>query len=76
MLEFKKTTEYNSTSFSATSDVLVCTRLTYGKAYRLIVTLDGTIGMLEQKVNQVMAMCDTDFVLYSDIQFASVEDLC
>jgi hypothetical protein len=76
MLEFKKTTEYNSTSFSATSDVLVCTRLTYGKAYRLIVTLDGTIGMLGQRVNQVVAMSDTDFVFYSDIQFASVEDLC
>jgi hypothetical protein len=76
MLEFKKTTEYNSTSFSATSDVLVCTRLTYGKAYRLILTLDGTIGMLGQRVNQVVTMSDTDFVLYSDIQFASVEGSC
>jgi len=76
MLEFKKTTEYSSTSFSTTGLVLVCTRLTYGKAYRLVINLDGTIGVLGQRVNDIMAMSDSDFILYSDIQFASVEEPC
>ena len=76
MFEFKKTTEYSSTSFSATELVLVCTRLTYGKVYRLIINLDGTIGTLGQRVNAIMAMSDSDFVLYSDIQFAKADELC
>lgn len=70
MLEFKKIGDYNSTSFTTTGLVLVCVRLAKGKGHRLILNLDGTIGMLGQRVNDVMAMSDDDFVLYSEIQFS------
>lgn len=72
MIEFKK----GNTIFTATEAIMVCVRFTHNKAYRLVLNLDGTIGMLGKRINDVIAMSDDEFMLYGDIQFASVDKLC
>ena len=72
MLEFKKSSDYSTTTFAVTETVMVCVRFTNNKGYRLVINLDGTIGMLGKRVDDVLEMSNDDFMLYSDIQFNEV----
>ncbi len=84
MLEFSKTlidvehVNPNITShFAITADgsTMVTIRFIKNKAYRLIVKLDGTVGHLGAKVNELTKLSDDDFITFSDIQFKDVEDV-
>lgn len=72
MLEFKKV----DSSFAIAPDgsVMVVARFIDNKGYRLVFKLDGTIGALGAKVNQVCDMTNDDFKEFSLIQFAKDED--
>lgn len=86
MLEFTKTSANESdledgralvnikTSFAITADgmTMVSTRFIYNKGYRLVFTLDGTIGALGKKVNDTCEMTNEMFKTFSEIQFASL----
>jgi hypothetical protein len=75
MLEFKKTHGLEgsiTSSFAVVPDgsIMVVTRLIDNKGFRLVFKLDGTIGALGTKVNQVCEMSNDDFKEFSLIQFA------
>lgn len=84
MLEFTKTSGNEGdleegralvnikTSFVVTKDglTMIATRFIYNKGYRLVFTLDGTIGALGKKVNDTCGMTNEMFKTFSEIQFA------
>lgn len=83
MLEFTKTLEdvtdnglVIKSAFAITADgsTMVTTRLIDNKAHRLISRLDGTIGMLGAKVNEMTKMPNDEFKLFSEIQFRILEE--
>jgi hypothetical protein len=82
MLEFSKTS-YMSDDFSDGSSevktifaipqegtIMIATRLIAMKGYRLVFNLDGTIGALGHRVNNVTKMTNDQFKTFSEIQFA------
>ena len=84
MLEFSKTLiDVNNvnpnvtTNFAIVPDgtVMIATRFVRNKGYRLVFNLDGTIGQLGTKVNEVTKLPNDDFVTFSQIQFSEVEDV-
>lgn len=65
------------TSFAVTKDgmTMIATRFIYNKGYRLVFTLDGTIGALGKKVNSTCAMTNEMFKTFSEIQFGDIDDI-
>lgn len=77
MLEFTKAKdEITKSSFAIVPDgsLMIVTRLIDAKGYRLVVNLDGTIGMLGAKVNEMTKMPNDEFKLFSEIQFRILEE--
>lgn len=77
MLEFTKTKdEMTKSSFAIVPDgsLMIVTRLIDAKGHRLVVDLDGTIGLLAKKVNEMTNLPNDDFKLYSAIQFNALNE--
>jgi hypothetical protein len=84
MLEFTKIS-YASDDFSnGSSEVktmfaitkegttMIALRLIDMKSYRIVFHIDGTVGMLGERVNMATKLSNSDFRCYSEIQFASI----
>ena len=84
MLEFTKVS-YASDDFSdGSSEVktmfaitkegttMIAIRLIDMKSCRIVFSLDGTVGMLGERVNMATKLSNSDFKCYSEIQFADV----
>jgi len=82
MLEFSKTSYMSDDLSDGSSEIktmfaipnegtiMIATRLIVMKGYRLVLNLDGTIGALGHRVNNVTKMTNDQFKTFSEIQFA------
>lgn len=82
MLEFAKSyiheedksqvTSEIKTFFAITQDgmTMIASRVIFMKAKRLVFAMDGTVGDMARKVNNVVKMPNDEFAMFSDIQFA------
>jgi len=63
----------SKTYFAITNDghTMIATRIVFMKAKRLVFSLDGTIGGLAKRVNTTVKILDSDFAMFSDVQFAA-----
>jgi hypothetical protein len=81
MLEFKKRYEYAGVAMESSFSVIdngtlmAVIRMIDAKAKRLFFNLDGTIGDLGNKVNNVSKMSNSDFSMFSDIQSGATDDI-
>lgn len=62
------------TMFAITKEgtTMIALRLINMKSYRIVFSLDGTVGMLGERVNSTTKLSNSDFKCYSEIQFADV----
>lgn len=61
------------TLFAITKEgtTMIATRFIFNKGYRLVFTMDGTVGDMAKRVNNTCAMSNEDFKVFSEIQFAT-----
>ena len=83
MLEFTKVYIHDEDKSQITSEVktyftitqdgmtMIAIRTIFMKPKRLVFTLDGTVGALAIRVNNVVKMPNDEFAMFSDIQFAT-----